>query len=185
MDLMGNELWHPDININVDFANTIISKQFPELAPLKIKCIGEGWDNKVFLVNDQFVFRFPHREIAATLIERENAVLGHLQNLVNLTIPNPIYVGNPDDNYPYHFHGYEMINGKSGCHANLSATVRNTSIAKLAKFLKRLHSLTETEARAIGAKDQVFDRTDVDRAIIALAGVCQQSCRQKFLTSLF
>lgn len=166
---MGNELWHPDINITVDFAEIIIAKQFPNLAPSKIKCIGEGWDNKVFLVNDQFVFRFPHREIAATLIERENAVLVHLQDRVNLKVPNPIYVGKPDDSYPYHFHGYQMINGKSGCHANLAATTRNKSITKLAKFLKRLHSITETEAQTIGAKDQVFDRTDADRAIISLA----------------
>jgi len=166
---MGNELWHPDMNITVDFAKTIIAKQFPDLTPSKIKCIGEGWDNKVFLVNDQFVFRFPHREIAATLIERENAVLAHLQERVNLKIPNPIYVGKPDDNYPYHFHGYQMINGKSGCHANLSASARNTSITKLAEFLKRLHSITETEAQKIGAKDQVFDRTDADRAINWLA----------------
>lgn len=166
---MGNELWHPDINITVDSATTIIAKQFPDLAPSKIKCIGEGWDNKVFLVNDQLIFRFPHREIAATLIERENAVLAHLQARVTLKIPNPIYVGKPDDNYPYHFHGYQVIDGKSGCHANLSASARNRSITELADFLKRLHSITEMEAQTIGAKDQVFDRTDADRAINALA----------------
>ncbi len=165
---MGNELWHPDINITDDFAKSILIKQFPRLSPVKIKCIGEGWDNKVFLVNDQFIFRFPHREIAASLIERENTVLEHLQDLVNLKLPNPIYVGKPGGNYPYHFHGYQMINGKSGYHANLSATSRNKSITKLAKFLKRLHSITEAKAGAIGAKDQVFDRTDVVKAVNAL-----------------
>jgi len=169
MGVMSKELWHPDINITDDFAKAIIEKQFSVLAPIKIKCIGEGWDNKVFLVNDQFIFRFPHREIAALLIERENAVLEHLQDRVNLKIPNPIYIGKPDDNYPYHFHGYQIINGKSGCHANLLATIRNKSITKLAEFLKRLHSITEAEARSIGARDQVFDRTDAERAVIALA----------------
>ena len=166
--IVKTELWHPDINITDDFARNIIEKQFSELSPIRIKCIGEGWDNKVFLVNDRFIFRLPHREIAALLIERENAVLGHLQDLVNLEIPNPIYAGKPSDDYPYHFHGYQMINGKSGCHANLSVTSRNKSVTKLAEFLKRLHSITETKARAIGAKDQVFDRTDVVRAVNAL-----------------
>ena len=168
MKVMGNELWHPDLKITDDFVKIILAKQFPELSPTKIKCIGEGWDNKVFLVNDQFVFRFPHREIAATLIKRENSVLGYLQELVNLKIPNPIYVGEPDDNYPYHFHGYQMINGQSVCHANLSATIRNKSITRLAGFLKRLHSITEAKARSIGTEDQVFDRTDVTRAVNAL-----------------
>ena len=168
MSEVSKELWHPDINITDDFAKAIIEKQLDALVPVKIKCIGEGWDNKVFLVNGQLVFRFPHREIAATLIERENTALAHLQDRLTLKIPNPIYVGKPDDNYPYHFHGYQMINGKSGCHANLSASARNTSITKLAEFLKRLHSITEAQARAIGAKDQVFDRTDADRAINSL-----------------
>ena len=101
---MGTELWHPDINITGDVARNIIEKQFHELTPINIKHIGEGWDNKVFLVNNQFIFRFPHRKIAAMLIERENAVLGYLQDIVNLEIPNPVYAGKPDKEYPYTHH---------------------------------------------------------------------------------
>lgn len=165
---MGTELWHPDINITDEFARSIIEKQFSKLTPVKINCIGEGWDNKVFLVNDQFIFRFPHRKIAAVLIERENTVLKHLQPLMNLKIPNPIYTGNPSEEYPYHFHGYPIIKGKSGCHAHLSIASRRKSITKLAEFLKQLHSMTEDKARAIGAENQVFDRTDANRSIKAL-----------------
>ena len=165
---MGTEQWRPDINITDDFAKIIIAKQFPDLLPITIKPIGQGWDNTVFLVNNRFVFRFPHREIAAPLIERENAVLTHLHNIVNLKIPHPIYIGQPNDNYPYHFHGYQIINGQSGCHANLSITARKNSITQLAAFLKQLHSITKTDARAIGAVDQIFDRTDVTHAVNAL-----------------
>lgn len=165
---MGTELWHPDLNITDDFARTIIEKQFHELSPINIKLIGEGWDNKVFVVNNQFVFRFPHRKIAAKLIERENAVLGYMQDIVNLEIPNPVYAGKPEEDYPYHFHGYQMIKGKSGCHANLSIDSRCHSVVKLAEFLKQLHHINETEARAIGAEDQVFDRTDIGSTINAL-----------------
>ena len=165
---MGTELWHPNINITDDFARNIIGKQFHELSPINIKRIGEGWDNKVFLVNNQFIFRFPHRKIAAPLIERENAVLGYLQDIVNLEIPNPVYAGKPGEDYPYHFHGYQMIKGKSGCHANLSFDSRCESVVKLAEFLKQLHGITEEKARAIGAEDQIFDRTDINSAINAL-----------------
>lgn len=162
------EQWHSDINITKDFAKTIIEQQFPELSPIIIKNIGQGWDNKVFLVNEQLIFRLPHREIAATLIERENAVLRYLQNRVKLKIPNPSYLGQPSENYPYHFHGYPIIPGISGCHANLSDSIRKKSVVKLAEFLNKLHSITESEARAIGAKQQVHDRTDAAQAIIAL-----------------
>ena len=165
---MGTEQWHPDINITDAFARNIIERQFHELSPINITLIGEGWDNKVFLVNNQFVFRFPHRKIAAKLIERENAVLGYLQDIVNLEIPNPVYVGKPKENYPYHFHGYQMIKGKSGCHAHLSMDSRSESVLKIAEFLKQLHYINETEARAIGAEDQFFDRTNSSSIIYEL-----------------
>lgn len=166
---MGIELWHPDINITDDIARNLIEKQFHLLSPIDIKLIGEGWDNKVFLVNNQFIFRFPHRKIAATLIERESAVLGYLQDIVTLEIPNPVYVGKPEKVYPYHFHGYQKIKGASGCHANLSIKSRCESIIKLAEFLKQLHGISEAKAREIGAEDQVFDRTDINSAVSVLA----------------
>jgi len=162
---MGTELWHPDIAISDDFAKNLIEDQFKELTPVKIKCIGEGWDNKVFLVNGHFIFRFPHREIAGQLIERENAVLKSIHRVVNLETPNPTYVGQPSNDYPYNFHGYSMIKGKSGCHANLTLEERVNSITPLAKFLKTLHGISEQQAIKIGAKPQVFDRTKSSKVI--------------------
>ncbi len=166
---MNVELWNPDIEITNDFAQHLIEQQFAELAPVNIKYIGKGWDNKVFLVNEQCIFRFPHRDIAATLIERENAVLEHLQSIVSLKIPHPMYTGKPSDVYPYHFHGYPIIHGKSGCQALLTPEVREASITKLAEFLKKLHHINEEQARKIGAKEQVFDRIDVESSINTLS----------------
>lgn len=165
---MGNEQWHPDIIITDDFVRHLIEKQFSELAPVKLQCIGEGWDNKVFLVNEDVIFRFPHRAISSSLIERENNVLKHLQSRVNLAIPHPIYIGKPDEAYPYDFHGYPMIGGQSVCDAALTAQARERSITKLAEFLRKLHNINEGEARKMGAENQVFDRTLVDRLISAL-----------------
>lgn len=165
MKNVETELWHSDINITDDFARKMIERQFSELAPVEIKCIGEGWDNKVFLVNEKYIFRFPHRKIAATLIERENSVLKHLQSILNLKIPNPIYIGMPNADYPYHIQGYQIIDGVSGCHAALTLSERISSIKKLAIFLKKLHSIHEKQAREIGADYQVFDRMDVNGTI--------------------
>lgn len=158
---MANEQWHADIEITITLAQAMIANQFPSLSPIKIDYIGEGWDNKVFMVNDQYVFRFPHRKIAASLIERENAVLIYLQNRIDLQIPEPLFIGSPTSDYPYDFHGYHAIKGKSGCHAELSLAARRQSIVAFAQFLKQLHSITDTMARSIGAKAQFFDRTKV------------------------
>ncbi len=166
---MGREQWHPDIEVTEELARKSIEDQFTALALLKtIKCIGEGWDNKVFLVNGDFVFRFPHRKVAAQLLERENVVLKQLQSKFTLEIPNPKYVGHPSQYYPYPFHGYRIIKGSSGCHASLTSTDRIASIIPLAIFLKKLHGFAEKQAEVMGAKPQVFDRSDTDKIVNAL-----------------
>lgn len=158
---MAKEEWDPEILVTEELAATCISNQFPQLNPIEsIRCIGQGWDNKVFLLNDSWIFRFPHRQIAAELIEQENRVLSCLQDSITLAIPNPDYQGKPDTLFPYSFHGYKMLKGNSGCHTPLSMNERKASIKPLALFLKELHSFNEKRAIEIGAKAQVFDRTN-------------------------
>lgn len=166
---MAKELWHPDIDVTLELAKKLIISQFHhEIAVQDICCIGSGWDNKVYLVNNNIIFRFPHREVARQLIERENAVLSNIQNIFALTVPKIEYIGNSTSYYPYTFHGYRKIPGISGCHAQLSEQQRKHSVASIAHFLKRLHQINGSEARSFGATESVFDRTDRDHLLPAL-----------------
>lgn len=166
---MGTEKWHADIQIWDELAKGCIENQFPELSPLKeIKFLAEGWDNKVFLVNGEIIFRFPRRNIAVALIEQENKILEKLPPLFHIEIPRPKYIGRPSHNYPYPFQGYKRIEGVSGCHTQLSEQDRAESIVPLSIFLKGLHGVNESEALSIGAKSQVFDRTNVIETVAAL-----------------
>ena len=159
------EKWHSDIVISDQIVQRVIEAQFPELKSVKLKCIGEGWDNKAFLINDQYIFRFPHRKVSASLIERENAVLKNLHDQIDLQLPELLYIGNPSRDYPYHFHGYTMIDGDSACDLQLTEKIQFESINIIANFLKQLHSIGEDMAYAMGAKQQVFNRVDVARTI--------------------
>jgi len=166
---MSGERWHADIQITEELVKNCLQDQFPSLTPIeKIECIGEGWDNKVFLVNKKIIFRFPRRKIAVELIERENKVLKNLQSILSIEIPNPKYIGQPTSHYSYSFHGYKMIKGTSGCHAQLNDQDRITSLAPLSIFLKQLHSINENQALAMGAKPQVYDRTEVNKVVETL-----------------
>lgn len=167
---MNEEVWHANITINDALVTTCIENQFPSLLPiLSLVCIGEGWDNTVYLLNNTYIFRFPRREIAVQLIERENAVLGALQSNIELDIPNPIYHGKASKLYPYPFHGYKIISGATGEHANLSPQQRVSSIVVLAQFLKQLHSITAEKALQMGALPQVFNRMQVQRIVTQLS----------------
>ena len=177
---MSSEQWHADIEVTEVLAKTCIEEQFKQLAPLQeIMCIGEGWDNKVFLVNHSIVFRFPRRRVAVQLIERENAVLSSLQSQFSIEIPDPQYIGKPSKYYPYPFHGYPIIKGRSGCHASLTSEERIASIKPLALFLKKLHQITEEQAVEMGAAPQVVDRTDKNRLISALTERVNKINKQK------
>lgn len=163
------EKWHPDILVTEALVKQCIQEQFADLTPIaEIECIGEGWDNKVYLINQKIIFRFPHREVATQLIIRENKVLSALQANISLDIPNPIYSGEPSEIYPYTFQGYKILAGDSGCYANLSVEQREQSIAPLAEFLYQLHQFQEPQALAMGAKYQVFDRTNLDMVLDTL-----------------
>lgn len=91
----------------------IIEKQFPELKPVNVKVLGEVFDNSVFLINDQYVFRFPRREIAANLIQIENRILPVIAPLLPIPIPNPQFLGIPEGHYPWPFGGYQILCGKN------------------------------------------------------------------------
>jgi len=163
---MTGERWHADIEVTDELVSRKIVEQFPEMAPLSsIQCIGEGWDNKAYMVNNTYIFRFPRRKIAVELIERENAILRHLQPIVSLAIPQIQFYGKPTPDYPYVFHGYKKIKGVSGCYAALTPQQRSESIIPLAQFIKEIHQFSEHQAQKIGAKEQLFDRTNVARIL--------------------
>ena len=55
---MAHEQWHPEIEITDNLVKICIEEQFPALAPIKtIQLIGQGWDNKVFLIDDTIMVK--------------------------------------------------------------------------------------------------------------------------------
>jgi hypothetical protein len=57
--IMGAELWYADIAVTEDLVTTCLQNQFSSLMPIiSLECIGEGWDNKVFLLNEKIIFRY-------------------------------------------------------------------------------------------------------------------------------
>ncbi len=160
------EEWHSDLLITEDLAKSCILEQFDYLAPIKeVKTIGEGWDNKAFLLNEQIVFRFPRHQAAVAQLQRENKLLNHLAKLLNIQIPQPKYLGHPTTAYPYPFHGYEIITGVPAYLANLSQLDYFSSLEPLAIFLKQLHNIAQAEAITFGAELQEFSDATVNQTI--------------------
>ncbi len=168
---MNKKEWQADIEITEALVKTCLVEQFPELSPINtIQLIGEGWDNRVFLINDQMIFRFPRRKVAVELLEHENRVLNHFPLLTDISIPRPRYIGQPTADYPYPFQGYSIIPGTAAYRAQLTDAERKASLPTLAHFLKQLHRIDEKQARALGVGPQFFDHMLIDKTIETLRG---------------
>src|SRR2546427_4433759 len=155
--------WKADWAVTSELAKSLVDASFPSLKPASVREFGAGWDNSVFLVNDSFVFRFPRRRIAVSLLETEIRLLPWLSDRVPLPIPNPCYVGAPGLEYPCTFAGYRLIPGHTITAANVTDDERRAMARPLGQFLAALHSVSPAQAKMRGAPLDPLCRLDTLR----------------------
>ncbi|HUZ57519.1 MAG TPA: phosphotransferase [Hanamia sp.] len=116
-----------------------IQKDFPYFNISLIRKIGEGDNITAFIVNENYVFRFPKRKEVKRQMIREISVLPIIEPLVNLAIPKFEFIP-PEAN----FVGYKIIHGEP-----LSPKIFNSLTKKqqksiqqtLGKFLSQIHKI--------------------------------------------
>ncbi len=132
--------WRPEVVVGEALARALLADQFPELELGAFSLIGEGWDNTAWLVDEQWVFRFPRRTIALPLVARELAVLPALAPQLPLPVPEPVFVGRPDPAYPWPFLGARLVPGVELAVAELDDDGRTALARPLGEFLRALHA---------------------------------------------
>jgi aminoglycoside phosphotransferase (APT) family kinase protein len=133
--------WTAERIVSPELAKALIEDQFPNLAPAKIEPFGVGWDNTAYLVNGEYVFRFPRRQFAIPLIENGIRLAAQLAPHLPLPISAPIFVGQPTETFAWPFSGYRLIPGRTACAAQLSEPARMALAAPLGRFLAALHAI--------------------------------------------
>jgi len=137
---MTNKIIPSDVDIQESLVASLLEKQF-NLTVTSCALLGEGFDNKVFLINNHIVFRFPRREVAVQLIRHELMLLPKLSDKLSLTIPKPLYVGKPSALFNRPFYGHEYIPGTPGCSVTFTPSQYEALAKKLGQFLKELHAI--------------------------------------------
>ncbi len=143
----------------------MIAECFPELAPRRLEEFGEGWDNTAFLVDGEWVFRFPRRAVAGELMEVECTVLPAIAPYLPLPVPVPKWIGRSEAHLPWTFAGYRLLAGRTACRATPNAAQRCAAAEALAQFLAALHTVPTDELRARGATGDLFGRLDLQRRL--------------------
>ena len=150
-------VWSPELVVDEPLVVRLLS-QFPELEMRSLRRLAEGWDNSVWLVDERYAFRFPHREIAIPGFHRELEVLPKLPALP-LAVPRPVFVGQSTDEFPWPFFGSELFPGVEAGDAQLGDAERVDVGVSLARFLRELHAVELDLALPLDANR----RTDMAR----------------------
>ncbi|ATB28934.1 phosphotransferase [Melittangium boletus] len=134
-----SRVWDADVELTEEDAARLVEGRYPELAPVRMELLGSGWDNTAYTVNGQWVFRFPRRRVAASLMDNEVRILPRLAPHLPLRIPEPVWHGPPAGNYPYPFAGYARLPGVTACAVTWTDEQRLRAAAPLGRFLAALH----------------------------------------------
>jgi aminoglycoside phosphotransferase (APT) family kinase protein len=153
--------WSAEHEVSATLARALIEAQFAELAPARVEVLGVGWDNTAFVVNEAYVFRFPRRQIAVNLIEIENRLLPFVAPRLPLPVPVPLFVGRPEERFPWPFGGYRKLAGRTACALALDERQRIQAAEPIAHFLAALHAIPRDEASRRGAGPDALGRLDV------------------------
>jgi aminoglycoside phosphotransferase (APT) family kinase protein len=138
--------WDPDVDIDEKLVQALVSEQFPELDVRSVRLVGEGFDNSVWAVDDEWAFRFPRRALAVPLVARELAVLTRVAPLVPVAVPVPAFVGTESELFPRPFFGHRVLRGVEPADASLMDADRARLGVGIARFLRALHAPATREA---------------------------------------
>ena len=132
--------WKQTIHINEDIAAKLLKQQH-HLEVDSILHLDSGWDNVVYLVNQNLIFRFPRREFGLACMHNEIALLPIIKAHVSFPLSAPDWIGTSSDLYPHAYAGYKMLPGIALCDA-FDALIDDAQFAMiLAGWIKALHSI--------------------------------------------
>ena len=118
-----------------------IELENPGLSVRSAAVLGEGWNSRVYLVNNDLVFRFPKRSEQWVELDREIKFLAFAADRLTLPVPRYVQVLRESSAATFGYAAYRYINGRA---LNVSAITQSQRIAqaeRIGNFLQVLHGL--------------------------------------------
>jgi aminoglycoside phosphotransferase (APT) family kinase protein len=112
--------WAPERRTDAARAARLVAAAAPGLAGRRVDLLGEGWDNTVFLVGGDWVFRFPRRALALPGFRRETAVLPRVAGRLPLAVPVPEVVADDGEAEPWPYTGARLVRGRELAESGLA-----------------------------------------------------------------
>lgn len=118
----------------------LLSNQFPDWAGLSLKAIErQGHDNRTFRLGDDKSVRLPSGPAYASHVVIEHRWLSKLAPHLSVRIPEPLALGEPDRDYPWHWLINSWLDGNDAGTEHVCDLVQFAS--DLAGFLRALQAV--------------------------------------------
>jgi aminoglycoside phosphotransferase (APT) family kinase protein len=127
-----------EVDVTVDLVRTLLREQHPDLADLPMRVVANGWDNVVLRLGEGLAVRVPRRRTAAVLVEHEQRWLPRLAPALPLPVPDPVRIGRPSAEYPWHWSVVPWFAGEVASDVALGDPVREAE--RLGAFVAALHA---------------------------------------------
>ena len=88
-----------------------LQSDFPALEIETLTALGEGWNSSAFLVNEQWVFRFPKRKDVEEHLNRELNLLPQLAGILPVAVPQFSFTARTPLSFPFSYAGYRKMEG--------------------------------------------------------------------------
>ena len=130
-------------NITASLVKKLLTEQFPEYKDLPITPLEmQGHDNHTFRIGSTMLIRMPTKEVYALAVPKEHEFLPLLAPHLSTTIPTPLKMGIPSEQYPFPFSLYQWIPGKSLNTITCSEACLEHLAWALAHFLTELQKIS-------------------------------------------
>jgi aminoglycoside phosphotransferase (APT) family kinase protein len=121
----------------------------PDLSPKRFDDLGAGWDNVVFVVDDERIVRFAKDARTTTMLETEAALLRAIGPSLSVPVPYPEFVARPPESPDIALMIYRRIPGVALDTVALDDALIAGIAPDLARFLDALHEIAAEELRSL------------------------------------
>jgi aminoglycoside phosphotransferase (APT) family kinase protein len=132
--------WEAERRVDEELARRLIRERAGVEAG-RVELIGEGWDNVAYLVDGEWVYRFPRGESQAKYLANECAFVAQIAGRLPVPVSVAEVVGEATADFPWPVARHRFVPGTTADRARLTDGERRALARPLGEFLRALHDL--------------------------------------------
>ena len=158
----------PDRDLDAATVAHLVAEQFPGLAGGAVRRLGAGWDNELFTVGSEWIFRFPKRSERVPWLRREVAIMTAVGEVMCPLVPRFDFIGEPSRRFPYPFVGYRRLPGVGADQARVTDPA--CLAGEIGRALSHLHQVDPTRIPATPGDPEAEAWRSARERLISVAG---------------